>query len=407
MQRMANVTKRGNSYRIKVSAGYDAAGKQLTYSTTYKPAPGMTEKQINKAVQETVRQFEEKIRNGYLANDRIRFSAFAEEWMHRHCEKHLADKTIHDYKKLLERVNAAFGHVRMCDLRPGVLQRFFDDLASARNGRAPEQALSGNTMMHYYRMLSSMLNKAVKWGYFEHNPLQRVEPPKVERKEAACLDIDEAQALLDALDRDAADAAEQEPYNFQHAQYRTMVYILLFMGLRRGEVLGLEWRDIDAESRIISIERTSEYIPQKGIITKGPKNKTSRRKITMPAQLVPLLLEYKARQSRYGVALGDQWHGTGRLFTTWNGEPMHPDTLQRWFSAFLCRYSLRHINIHGLRHTNATIAIVGAGADIPTVSRRMGHSCTTTTLNIYSHALQSSDMAAADAMDRLLSRRSG
>ncbi|WP_457789710.1 tyrosine-type recombinase/integrase [Anaeromassilibacillus sp. SJQ-5] len=389
---MPTIQKRGDTYRITVSNGYDASGKQLRKSTTWKPAPGMTQKQIQKELDRQAVLFEEKVKSGTAADSSMKLSALADLWMEQHCKKQLAPKSIAENEKLLKRVVTAMGHLHVDKIKPFHIQQFYDNLAEDGMNAKTGGRLSNSTIMHYHRLLSSMFNRAVLWGIMPVSPL-KVQPPKMEQKEAAHLEEDQAAALLDAL--------EDEPI-----QYRTMVYLLLFTGLRKGELLGLEWQDIDFDRGLMQVLRSSQYIPKVGIITKAPKNKKSQRAIKMPNSVVDMLREYRVWQAEQRLLAGDRWEDCGRLFTTWDGHPMHPDTLPRWFDKFLKRRGLPDINIHGLRHTCASL-MIAKNVDIRTVSKRLGHAQVSTTGNIYAHQIQSADEAAADVIELALNRKRG
>lgn len=389
---MATVQKRGESYRITVSNGYGIGGKQLRKSMTWAPAPGMTDKQIEKELDRQTVLFEERVKSGSAADGSIKFAAYADMWMEQHCKKQLAPKSIAENQKLLRRTVAALGHLRMDKIKPLHIQQFYDNLADDGMNEKTGGKLSSSTLMHYHRLLSSMFNRAVLWGIIPASPL-KVQPPKVEQAEAAHLDEDQAAALLGAL--------EGEPI-----QYRTMINLLLYTGLRKGELLGLEWQDIDFEKRIMHVQRSSQYIQGAGIITKPPKNKRSQRAIKLSESASVMLREYRVWQAEQRLSVGDRWEDCGRLFVTWDGRPMHPDTLPRWFDKFLKRHGLPDINIHGLRHTCASL-MIAHNVDIRTVSKRLGHAQVSTTGNIYAHQIQSADEAAADAIELALSRGKG
>ena len=389
---MASITKRGESYRITTSTGYDGTGKQIRKTKTWKPAPGMTAKQIEKELERQAVMFEEQVKSGTAADSNMKFAAFADLWMEQHCKKQLAPKSIVENEKLLRRVLPAIGHLRMDKIKPFHIQQFYDNLAEDNVNAKTGGCLSSSTIMHYHRLLSSMFNRAVLWGILSASPL-KVQPPKVEQKEAAHLEEDQAAALLEAL--------EGEPI-----QYRTMVYMLLYTGLRKGELLGLEWQDINFDKGTMQVLRTSQYIAGAGIITKPPKNKKSQRVIKLSDNVLDMLKEYHAKQAENRLSLGNRWKDCGRLFTTWEGTPMHPDTLPRWFDKFLKRHNLPDINIHGLRHTCASI-MIAHNVDIRTVSKRLGHAQVSTTGNIYAHQIQSADEAAADTIEIALTRKSG
>jgi len=220
------------------------------------------------------------------------------------------------------------------------------------------------------------------------NPAKRVRPPHSTHVEAPYLDEVEAARMIELL--------ENEPI-----QYKTMVLLLLYSGMRRGELCGLEWSDVDFENHLISIRRTSQYLPGKGIYVKGTKTASSVRTIKLPTVAIDLLREYHKWQTLQRLSIGDQWVDCDRIYTSWNGRPAHPDTLTAWFEGFLKRTDLPQIHIHSLRHTNATLMIAG-GEDIRTVSQRLGHAQVTTTVNTYTHAIQSASAKAAETLENIL-----
>ena len=202
--------------------------------------------------------------------------------------------------------------------------------------------------------------------------------------------LDEVQAahLLDLLD--------DEPI-----VYRTMITLLLHTGLRRGELCGLEWDDINFDLSLLDVQRTSLYLPEKGVFVDETKNSTSRRVLKLTPDAVQLLKRYRMWQNSERLRIGDQWaeewEQRPRLFTTWDGKPLHPSTVTGWFHTFIERSDLPPI----LRHTNATL-LIAAGTNLTTVAARLGHANSTTTSKIYAHAIKSADQAAAEVLQDIL-----
>lgn len=451
---MATITKRGNGYKLTVSMGYDIHGKQIRQHMTWTPSPGMTPKQIEKELKRQEVLFEESCKSRQITGGGIKLADFAELWFRDYADKQLKPRTVANYRFLLGRVNEGLGHIRLDRLQPRQLLSFYSNLAendvrldtkyalrvdlkkllkergitqakfshtaglslntieSAISGNnisassaekishalglpqtdlftpVKKDGLSGKTLLHYHRFLSAMLETAVQWQYIPSNPCARVKPPRASQTETAYLDETQAGQLIAALDG--------EP-----PQYRTAVLLLLNTGLRRGELCGLEWADVDLEHGVLSVRRNSIYLPGKGVYTDTPKTKSSARTIKLPSSCIPLLEEHRTWQSEYRTSLGDQWHESGRLFTTADGSPIHPDTLTSWFSDFIKRHDLPKVTLHGLRHTNASL-LIAAGTNIRTVSGRLGHSQASTTANIYAHAIQSADAIAAEALGNIL-----
>jgi len=251
-----------------------------------------------------------------------------------------------------------------------------------------DKPLSAKTVLHHHRLISSILDKAVKWQVIFANPCDRVEAPKVERKEAKYLDEIQAAELLDCLER--------EP-----VQYRAMISLLLYSGMRRGELCGLTWEDVKIDECLIDINKSSLYLSDRGIFDDETKNFSSKRVIKVPDLVMRLLSEHKRTQTEELFRLGDGWTRTNKVFTQSNGKPIHPDTITGWFRKFIKRNNLPKVSIHSLRHTNATLLIAN-GTDLRTVSKRLGHSNMTTTGNIYTHAIQTADERAAETLGDIL-----
>lgn len=452
---MATIQKHGNGYKIVVSCGYDMYGKQIRRSMTWTPKPGMTARQIDKELERQKVLFEEKCHTGQVLEGNIKFADFAEKWFKEHAEKRLRPTTVAGYRRLMKRILPAIGHIRLDRLRPNHLMTFYSNLSedgirenciykfrgdwktiirqkgftqsqladvsgvdASKISRAAHGAglhaanaeriadalgcriddifaresgkLSGNSVQHYHRLISSILSTAVKWQVIFSNPCERVEPPKIERREAKYLDEEQAIKLLDALD----DAPEQ---------YRAMVIILLLTGLRRGELCGLEWKDVDFDTGLLSVRRSSLYVPGTGVFTDDTKTMSSRRVIKLTDDAIEILKTRKRRQAMQRLQLGDRWRDHDRLFTSWDGSPIHPDVFSKWFSSFIKRAGLPDITAHSLRHTNATL-LIAAGVNVKTVSAHLGHATIATTGNIYAHAIKSAEAAAAEALQGVLSR---
>ena len=454
---MATITKRGNSYRITVSCGYDLNGKQLRRTMTWVPPEGMTKRQTEKELDRQAVLFEEKCRTGQVLDGNIKFADFAEKWFKDYAEKQLRPTTLRSYRQIVTRINAAIGHIRLDKLRPAHIISFYNNLSEigaadrpismrTRLGDLKQNILSRDvsltrfadsagvsirtlraacsgqnisadcakkisaamdtpigalfvptkeahpldpaTIRKTHAVLSSILSTAVKWQVIPSNPCERVQPPKLEHKEAVYLDEQQAARLLELLEE-------------EDIQHRAIVTLLLFTGLRRGELCGLEWKDIDFSNDLLQVRRSSLYLSGTGVFTDETKNQTSQRVIKLPKSVLALLREYHSWQLQHRLKIGDQWEEHDRLFTQWNGSPIHPDSITSWFSAFIKKTDLPAVHIHSLRHTNATLQIAG-GVPITAVADRLGHASAATTGKIYAHAIQSANAAAANVLDDML-----
>lgn len=203
-------------------------------------------------------------------------------------------------------------------------------ISIAKDGTRKEKEagpLSENTIKHYHRLISTIFKKAIKWGVYKGiNPAKRVDAPKIEKKKVKCYDENQVRKLFKALDN-----VDQE-----ELKYRAATMIAFMTGARLGEIMGLEWQDLDFDNKVIEITRSSQYLPGEGTFTKTPKNETSKRRISINEALLNLLEDYQNSQRSKGFICQDN----NRLFVTWDGKPMHPLTLSKWFPKFLKRNKL-------------------------------------------------------------------
>ena len=201
------------------------------------------------------------------------------------------------------------------------------------------------------------------------------------------MDEQEARRLLELL--------QKEPI-----PYRTAITLDLLSGLRRGELLGLRWKDVDFENETVTIIQTSNYVSGYGIYVDSPKNRTSSRPLKLSRSVFAVLREYQEWQKKQRERCGGKWKDEdGRVFTSNSGAPIHPDTLSRWFREFAKKNGFPGVHIHTLRHTYASLMIAD-GVPLVVISKRLGHAQVSTTSNIYSHVIASADEKAAQVSER-------
>ena len=380
-----SIENRGNGkYGLTVSGGTDADGKRIRHRKTIEAASG------TEADRELIRYIAELEGSDFYEPEKLHFKTFALKWLAEYAEPELAPKTYVRYKEMLEkRAIPALGNFTMDKLRPMHIVEFYNSLRKdgARLDGKPG-GLSPSTVRHHHRMLSSLFSTAAEWGVVKENIITKVKPPKTKSKKATAYGPEEAAAMLVALDN--------EPL-----KWKSLVHLAIATGLRLGELLGLEWQDIDFETATLEVNRASQSLKGYGTFTKDPKNDDSRRLISIPASTLLILKEYRKEWIEQRLRTGDLWHETDRLWVQWNGKPMHTSSPSGWFPKFLKRHGLPHMGFHGLRHTSATL-LIAQGTDVRTVSGRLGHAQTSTTMNIYSHFLQTADEAAANVMDSIL-----
>lgn len=444
---MATIKRRGKSYLIRIYAGYNADGRQVERTMTWTPPDDWTEKRADREAQHQAALFEEQIRNGLEADKKIKFSEFGERWFRDYAEKQLRPRTIARYRDLWVRINAGLGHITLDKLRPVQILDFYEtinsisqhgpcrplrdikysirsiDLSKEEFSRkagvslstlstvfqrkavsrqsaekiasaldlpfsscfvpiAEDRPLSPTTVKKYHQLVNKMLQDAMNWQYIPYNPCSRISSPRAADTAISYLDDKQARHLMDLL--------KAEPGLFSRP-----VSLLLLTGMRRGELLGLEWQDIDFHNKTLFIQRSSQYLAGRGVYTDEPKNPTSKRVIAVPDAVLSILEEQRQWQMKHKATLKDGWTQSGRVITVENGRPMRPDCLTHWFSRFIAGTDLPQIHLHSLRHTYATLCI-SKGIPLTAVAAQMGHANIATTAKIYAHAIQSAQIAAAN-----------
>ena len=177
------------------------------------------------------------------------------------------------------------------------------------------------------------------------------------------------------------------------------VAIAIATGMRRGEILGLRWRDLDADFSVAHVRRTLQSTTS-GLVSEDPKTRRSRRAVALPAFLHAYLTHQREDQARRRTALGDRWQDTDLIIDTGDGGPVSPVNLSSAWPRFLRRFGLPHVRFHDLRHGHATLMLI-QGVHPKVVSERLGHSSIGITLDTYSHVLPGMQAEAAQAFDEL------
>ena len=389
-----SIEKRGkNSYRLTVSEGFDLNGNPMIHRKTVHGT--------KKDAQVELAKFVTEVQNGLVVDGKsLRFSEFTEIWKRDYGSKELAPSTYKRYCRMLEtRLLPYFGHFYINKIRPTDIMKFYDLLEKdtqlvrkkGNNGSKTKKPLSGKTILEHHRLLRAMLHKAVYWQLIVSNPAERVQAPKARKPKRKSYDDEQTKILLENL----------EQLYIEDTKYIVAIILTVFTGVRLGELMGLEWQDIDFKNGIISINRSSQYLSDMGVFTKTPKTESYIREIAIPEFIISLLEEYKLWYEEQKSIYDELWANSDRLFVQSDGKPMHPSTISKWFVKYVAQIGLPVINFHGLRHTNASL-LVAQNIDIAIISARLGHAQISTTLNFYVHPLLSHNRKAGYALENLL-----
>lgn len=233
-------------------------------------------------------------------------------------------------------------------------------------------------------IISSILSTAVKWNIIKDNPIQRTDMKKAQKPKAKYYDDKQVAEMLKML-------------NTEPLILATMISLAIDTELRRSELTGLTWEDINFETSQISINKR-HYIVGYGTIKDKPKTDAGVRVVTVSQTVLNLLKQYRNQQMQQRLKLGTAWKNEPYAFVLEDGTAINPNLSYKWFIKFLERHNLPKITLHQLRYTNASI-MIASGEDVVTVSGRLGHADKNITLNTYSHIIKSKETQVASKMD--------
>ncbi len=311
---------------------------------------------------------------------RVTLGEHLDRWLDEHARLRVKPSTLLRYRQLANRLKPFAGTVPLRDLRPERIQYAYAQLL--------EEGLSARTVLHHHRVLSQALKQAVRWGLLASNPADAVTPPRAAPRELRTLRPEEVALLEDAAPDD---------------EFRRLIQVAVKTGLRLGELLGLQWKDIDLEGGRMRIQRSASY--RNGETTLGPvKTGRSQRPVALSAETLAVLRAQRASQRARRLELGPAYRDHDLVFAAADGSAQPPYRISGRFRSVAARAGVGGVRFHDLRHAMATAAL-GAGVHVKVVSERLGHSTTQITLDTYSHVLPDLQREAAELIDEALRRR--
>lgn len=348
---------------------------------------GSTKKEALEALNQAIYKYN----NGYIEPKKMTFGEYMEDWLNNYIKDNKKINTYERYKELYR--NNIKGHLEFCllkDLKPLHIERLLTD--------AKEKGLSGSTLQSVYTVINSALNRAVKMQLLNDNVCKFIERPKRERFVANTLTLEEFNLILSGLDKNT----------YGDYIFKLALHVVLETGLRRGELGGLEWDNLDFDNNLIKIENNLIYT-NNSVELGTPKTEESIRTLYVSNELLTILKKHKTTQNLNRLEYGELYsknifnNKTFNFIFTWeNGKYIHPNYLTLKFSRLIKRMGIeKRVRFHDLRHTNATL-LLQQGVDFKIIQTRLGHSDINTTLNIYSHVTTDMQKSATEKLSNLI-----
>jgi integrase len=448
---MPSVKKRGNTYRIMVSQGYDIYGKQIRKTTSYTPPEGVTEGKAEKLAMAYAYEFEKRCQGMVNMNENIRFSELA-QWYYNQVAVHKLKPTTYANNRTLMDLYVLpyIGNIKLKEINTARIDALFNELH--RDGRKRETyrlrdvatleygtrrplarksgvnmntlrtlgnggtviketaekiaealgvklkdvfiaeeiggGLDVGTIKRIRTALSPIFSTAVKKELLLKNPVTNATTPAGEEKERLYLDAEQCKKLITFLDE------------FSNPQLPRVIKTLMYTGMRVGELTALHWEEVDLDKAMITVKYNLYRLDGEYQLS-TPKTKSSARVIALPPQLVEILREQKAWQDERKKAVGNRWIERGAVFTGSYGEYMSKNYINLQFKQLLAKHNFPDIHIHDLRHANASL-LINMGVPVKVISEHLGHRDTRTTETIYAHVFAETMVQASNAISEAL-----
>ncbi|MBN1631073.1 MAG: site-specific integrase [Thermoleophilia bacterium] len=326
-----------------------------------------------------------------VAASRITVGEYLEQWLEAQGGQ-VRPTTLVSYRLHVDRyIVPRIGAERLQQLTPAMVDRLYSTLSKKggqdrhklKEGEKPKtKPLSATTVRRISATLHKALHDAVKKKLIPYNPADAAEKPKIQH------DSDGAGEMKtwtrEELDTFLAHVTTDRLF--------PMWRLAAWTGMRRGEVAGLIWRDVDLEAGTITVQRARVSVGAADVRESKPKTGSGRRQVELDSETVSTLAAWKDRQDAERKAWDenalnkDKWPGHGLVFTLQDGSPLHPDQLTSSFASHAKKAKLPTIRLHDLRHTHATL-MLAAGVPVKVVSERLGHSTPGFTMTVYQHVL--------------------
>jgi len=402
---MASIEKRGdNVWRLTVECGYDATGKRIRYRKTVRIDDETllkSKRRLQDYLNAESAKFRQEVETGlYVKPEHITFSEFVGLWKKNYADLYLGAYTRRHYMNMLHaHVLPVFGSMELHKIKTMHIVSFLTHLRSPEGRKdGKDKPLAANSQLNIYKALKSVLDAAERWRVIADNPIKGVKRPAPDKAERKALRSrkkaytkSEVEVLIEKL-------LDEPPH------WRLYYLGIVLGGFRRGEMLGMEWPQVDFERGGLHVEKQISLDEQGRPVEADLKTEESRAFVPMPRWYMNELSKYREIwiKERWHLQQSGKWQGGEKQFLFHNGfgEKYYPSTPSLHWRRFLDKHGLPRIRLHDLRHTTATI-LREDGADLKSIQERLRHTRLSITADLYTHETEAVSRETADRLEKL------
>lgn len=350
-----------NKYKIVITIGWKN-GKKIRYVERF--TGGLRQARLRENELKIQLKQGNNIQKSYLTFDEL-----SKEYLDK--QKYIiSPKTYVTYEQRIKVISDEIGNVKLKDLNTKILEIFYQYMKKEYISERTKKIISNTTLQHYYTLINSILEQAIKWDYIKTNPNNKIDKPKRERKEIQVYTKDEVIKLLEVVKNESL-------------LYQAVIYLALDLGCREGELVALTWKDINLSTGEVKINKSVQVIKGK-TIEKETKSVNSDRSLYITGTTINILKKYKLEQNKIKMLLGKKWKNDNKVLVNNDGKGINHDTPYQILKKLIKKYNLKNLTFHGLRHTNASLKIE-QGLQSQIISKSLGHSSVQITHKYYSH----------------------
>lgn len=339
-----------------------------------------------KEAEKVASQMEVEINNESFVNEKkTLFKDFVVEYMNVIAKPSVKPSTYKGYESAINtRLIPKFGHFKIKEITPRIVSSYYAELQA--------EELSVEYIQYLHAILKNISTTAVGWNYIKNDFMLKVKSPTSKKKDVNTWSIEECNTFLKRM-------------KLQKDHIHMLYYLAIYTGMRRGELLGLKWENIDIVKNRIYVKHSLYYVAGQGLVLQTPKTSSGHRNISITKDISDELILYKRKKQEQLLKVGMKLNNDHFVISSYGGEPLNPNTIHKQFLYDIKLAKMKRIRFHDLRHTHATI-MLGLGENPKVISERLGHSNVNMTLNKYSHITPNMQDASIEKFSNAINKHS-